>query len=138
MTAARLEGQNCPPTPSLIRLDTLPPLACLHCAATEATVLRDRQILDARAGYATQCVCCDCETGSACPKCLGEHLEYGPFDGGTDPLSGYADSGERYYCRDCGATGDVDDTLAVLVMLPQPAHRAIELAGVPANLPELA
>jgi hypothetical protein len=30
----------------------------------------------------------------------------------------------------------VDDTLAVLVMLPQPAHLAIELAGVPANLPE--
>src|SRR5450755_3614054 len=104
--------QNCSPTPSLIFLDTPPPLACLHCAATQATVLRDRQILDARAGYHTQCVCCDCETGSACPKCRGEHLEYGPFDGGTDPLSGYADSGERYYCRDCGATGDVDGTLA--------------------------
>ena len=74
------KGQNCPPTPSLIRLDTLPPLACLHCAATQATVLRDRQILDARAGYPTQCVCCDCETGSACPKCRGEHLEYGPVD----------------------------------------------------------
>jgi hypothetical protein len=106
MTAALLEGQNCP--------------------------------LDARASYPTQCVCCDCETGSACPKCLGEHLEYGPFDGGTDPLSGYADSGERYHCRDCGATGDVDDTLAVLLMLPQPAHLAIELATRPANLPEMA
>jgi hypothetical protein len=132
------KGQNCPPTPSLIFLDTPPPLACLHCAATQATVLRDRQILDARTGYPTQCVCCDCETGSACPKCLGEHLEYGPFDGGTDPVSGYADSGERYHCRDCDATGDVDETLAVLVMLPQPAHLAIELAGVPANLPEMA
>jgi hypothetical protein len=44
MTAAPLEGQNCPPTPSLILLDTPRPLACLHCAATQATVLRDRQI----------------------------------------------------------------------------------------------
>jgi hypothetical protein len=74
MTAAPLEGQNCPPTPSLILLDTPPPLACLHCAATQATVLRDRQILDARASYPTQCVCCDCETGSACPKCRGASL----------------------------------------------------------------
>ena len=138
MTAARLEGQNCPPTPSLILLDTPPPLACLHCASTQATVQRDRQILDARAGYPTQCVCGDCETGSACPQCRGEHLEYGPFDGGTVPLTGYADFGERYHCRDSGATGDVDHTLAVLVMLPQPAHLATQLACRPANLPEMA
>ena len=95
MTAAPFEGQNCSPTPSLILLDTPPPLACLHCAATQATVLRDRQILDARAGYPTQCVCCDCETGSACPKCLGEHLEYGPFDGGTDPQAARLRSSAR-------------------------------------------
>jgi hypothetical protein len=34
--------------------------------------------------------------------------------------TGYADSGERYYCRDCGGAGDVDDTVPALVMLPQP------------------
>jgi hypothetical protein len=117
---------------------TSPPLICLHCAATQATVRRDRLTLDVPAGYPTQCVCCDCETGKACPKCLGENLEYERFDGGTDAHSGYADSGERYQCRDCGATGDVGDTLAVLVMLPQPAHLATQLAAVPANLPGMA
>ena len=132
-TSSPIDLQNGISTVRPVMLETSPPLVCLHCAATQATVLRDRQILDARAGYPTQCVCCDCETGSACPKCRGERLEYGPFDGGTDPLSGYADSGERYYCRDCGATGDLDDTLAVLVMLPQPADLATQLAGGPAN-----
>jgi len=50
------------------RIETLPPLACLHCAATQATVRRDRQIADALLGYPTECVCCDPETGDACPR----------------------------------------------------------------------
>jgi hypothetical protein len=49
----------------------------------------------------------------------------------------YADSGERYYCLDCGATGDVDDTGATLVMLPQPTHKPMP-AMVSAELPEVA
>ena len=80
---------------------------------------RDRQIRYARLGYPSDCVCCDCETGNACPNCLGENLEYGTYDFGTDRETGYVDSGERYYCRDCGASGDVDDTVPALVMLPQ-------------------
>jgi hypothetical protein len=31
--------------------NSLPPLVGLHCAATQATVRRDRQILSARLGY---------------------------------------------------------------------------------------
>jgi hypothetical protein len=45
-----------------------PPLVCLHCGATQATVRRDRQILNARLGYPADCVCCYCETGNACPR----------------------------------------------------------------------
>ena len=75
--------------------DTPPPLACLHCAATQASVLRDRQILYARLGYPSDGVCCDCETGNACSNCLGESLEYGTYDFGSDRETGYADSGEH-------------------------------------------
>jgi hypothetical protein len=91
-------------------------------------VRRDRQILEARLGYQADCVCCDCETGNACPKCLGENLEYETYDFGIDRGTGYADSGERYYCRDCGATGEVDDTVAALVMLPQPTRQPMTSA----------
>src|ERR1017187_2537703 len=119
MTTSPVAGQNCLPTLSLTLLESPPPLACLHCAATQATVRRDRQILYARLGYPSDCVCCDCETGNACPNCLGENLEYGTYDFGTDRETGYVDSGERYYCRDCGASGDVDDTVPALVILPQ-------------------
>jgi DNA polymerase III epsilon subunit-like protein len=99
-----------------------PPLACLYCAATQATVRRPRQILEACLGDQPPCVCCDCETANACPHCLSVNLEYGSYDFGSDPQTGYYDSGERYYCRACGASGDADDTAAVLVMLPQPTQ----------------
>ena len=86
------------------RIETLPPLACLHCAATQATVRRERQIAEALLGEPIQRGCCDletgdCETGNACPRCLGENLEYGTYDWGTDRQTGYADSDERYYPR---------------------------------------
>jgi|ERR1039457_838047 hypothetical protein len=51
MTTSPVAGQNCLPTLSLTLLESPPPLACLHCAATQATVRRDRQILYARLGY---------------------------------------------------------------------------------------
>jgi|ERR1019366_625836 hypothetical protein len=120
MTTSPFDGHNSLSTLPLILVETPPPLACLHCAATQATVRRDRQILDARLGYPSHCVCCDCETGNACPQCRSEHLAYGTYDCGTDRETGYADSGECYYCRDCGATGDLDDTVAALVALSQP------------------
>jgi hypothetical protein len=62
---------------------------------------------------------------------------YGSYDFGSEPETGYADSGERFQCRDCGATGDVDDTVAVLVMLPQPLKPAAS-AGLPVAFPEVA
>jgi hypothetical protein len=118
-------------------METLPPLPCFHCAATQATVRRERQILEVRLGYQAPCVCCDCKTGNACPNCLGENLEYETYDFGTDRETGYADSGERYYCRDCGATGNADDTVAALVMLPQPTRKPMTPASEPAGLPEV-
>jgi hypothetical protein len=49
-----------------------------------------------------------------------------------------ADFGERYYCRDCGAAGDADDTIPALVMLPQPIRKPMMSAGGPADWPEVA
>ena len=137
MTTSPCEGHSS--LPALSRTaETPPPLVCLHCAATQATVHRDRRILSARLGYPANCVCCDCETGNACPQCLGENLEYGTYDYGTDRETGYADSGERYYCRDCGAVGEVDDAVAVLGMPPQPRRKPTTPASGPAELPEVA
>jgi hypothetical protein len=132
MTTSPFDAQNCIPA-----LGTLPPLACLYCGATQATVRRCPQILDPRLGYPSHCACCDCETDNACPKCRGENLEYGAYESATDRETGYADFGERYYCRDCGATGDLDDTVAELAMLPQRAHR-LAPASMPAELSEVA
>jgi uncharacterized protein YbaR (Trm112 family) len=102
-------------------------LACLHCGGTLASVWRDRQFLEARSGYPCDCVCCDCETGNACPQCHGENLDYESYDGGTAPETGY-------YCRDCGTSGYVEDTAPALVMLPQPRPAS---ASLPAELPEV-
>jgi len=52
-TSSPIDLQNGISTVRPVMLETSPPLVCLHCAATQATVLRDRQILDARAGYPT-------------------------------------------------------------------------------------
>ena len=80
-------------------------------------------------GGATKCVCCDCETGNACPHCLSENLEYESYDFGSDSETGYSDSGERYHCRDCGATGDVEDAVTALVMPLQPMQKPIMATG---------
>jgi hypothetical protein len=90
MTIFPVAGQNCLPTLALVLLESLPPLACLHCAATRATVLRGRQILDAHLGYPSDSVCCEHETGSVCPHCRSENLECGAYDCGTDRETGYA------------------------------------------------
>jgi hypothetical protein len=137
MTTSPFDAQNCLPTLPPVSLGTPPPVACLHCGATQATMRRDRQILDARLGYRAHGACCECETDNACPKCRGENLEYGAYESATDRETGYADFGERYYCRDCGATGHLDDTVAVLATLPQPARRMAP-ASMPAELSEVA
>jgi len=124
------------PVPDPVRISF--PLACLHCGGTLDSVWRDRQFLEARSGYPCDCVCCDCETGNACPQCRGENLDYESYDCGTEPETGYADSGERYYCRDCGTSGYVEDTAPALVMLPQPMPKPIASASLPAELPEVA
>jgi hypothetical protein len=73
--------------------------------------------------------------GLAVGATFAELLE---FDGGTEPETGYADSGERYYCRDCGTSGYVEDTAPALVMLPQPMPKPIASASLPTELPEVA
>jgi hypothetical protein len=50
MTTSPCDGQNHPPAIPLILVEMPPPLACLHCAATQATVRRDRQILPEGSG----------------------------------------------------------------------------------------
>lgn len=87
----------------LTLIETLPPLACLHCASTQAYVRRERAIADALLGYASNCVCCDPETGNACPRCGSTNLEYGTYDFGSDSETGYADAGGHYRCLDCGS-----------------------------------
>jgi len=106
-----------------------PSPACLYCAGTQASVRRQREIQAARLGYPTAGVCCVCDTSPACPRCLAEHLEYGSYDFGTDPQTGYADAGERYYCPDCGATGDGDDLAAVPLPLDEPRRMPMVTAS---------
>jgi hypothetical protein len=121
-----------------LHIETKPPLACLHCGGTQATVRRDRQIADARLGYATYCVYCDPETGNDCPQCGSQNLEYGTCDSACDPDTGYMDPAERYRCLDCGSTGDVDDTAPALMMLAQEPRKPMTPADSAAGLPDVA
>jgi hypothetical protein len=118
------------------RIETLPPLACLHCAATQATVRRDRQIADALLGYPTECVCCTRKPATPAPG--SQNLAYGSYDCGYDSETGYADAGERYRCLDCGSTGDVDDAAPALAMLAQEPRKPMTIAHSAAELPDVA
>jgi len=44
-----------------------------------------------------------------CPECLSDNVETWEYDYGVCPQTGYHDTGERFKCHDCGATGDADD-----------------------------
>lgn len=44
-----------------------------------------------------------------CPECGSDNVVIKPYDFGTCPQTGYHDAGERFECRDCGATGDGSD-----------------------------
>ena len=50
---------------------------------------------------------------SACPECGGGNVAVTEYDFGICPQTGYHDCGERFRCRECGATGDVNDLLEV-------------------------
>ena len=47
-----------------------------------------------------------------CPHCGSDNVEVWPYDFGICPKTGYHDAGERFECRDCGATGDADDLVS--------------------------
>ena len=80
LTKRRFSGTNVLGPPQmhgpLTLIETPPALACLHCASTQATVWRQRAIAGALLGYTTNCVCCDPETGNACPQCGSQNLAY--------------------------------------------------------------
>jgi hypothetical protein len=104
--------------------------ACHDCAA--------RVIKETWQMTTSPCEGQNCEAGNTCPQCLSENLAYGTYDFGTERETGYADSGGRFYCRDCGATGHVDDSVSAPPLLPQPVRTPRTPASVPADLPEVA
>ena len=42
----------------------------------------------------------------SCPECGAEPIEYRYYDYGTDPETGYSDSGTYALCRSCGYRGE--------------------------------
>jgi len=44
-----------------------------------------------------------------CPDCGSSNVRVQSYDYGVCPETGHHDAGERYVCKDCGATGDADD-----------------------------
>ena len=113
-------------------------MLCPHCNQGIQGCDLPRQIADALLGYPTECVCCDPETGNACPQCGSPNLAYGSYDCGCDSETGYADAGERYRGLECGATGDVDDAAPALVMLAQESRKPMTQANSAARLPDVA
>ncbi len=44
-----------------------------------------------------------------CPECGSSQVTIEAFDFGICSQTGYHDAGERFRCRECGATGDASD-----------------------------
>lgn len=78
---------------------------CFHCASTQQTVLRDREVIVARMKYSTECVCCSPDSESRCPHCGSGSLEFGMHYATSQDDQG----GEVFRCKACGATGEADD-----------------------------
>jgi hypothetical protein len=47
-----------------------------------------------------------------CPECLSDTVAVHEYDFGVCQQTGYHDSGDRFQCRACGATGDLGDLVA--------------------------
>ena len=47
-----------------------------------------------------------------CPECLSDAVAVRDYDFGICQQTGYPDSGARFRCSACGATGDVDDLVS--------------------------
>ena len=47
-----------------------------------------------------------------CPECLSDAVAARDYNFGICRQTGYHDSGARFRCSACGATGDVDDLVA--------------------------
>jgi rubredoxin len=46
-----------------------------------------------------------------CPECGSDNIGVEPYDFGICRETGYHDAGERFVCRNCGATGDASDII---------------------------
>src|ERR1019366_3837036 len=87
----------------LTLIETLPPLACLHCASTQATCGGTAQsptpywATPATADAATR------RPATLAPGAAARIWSIGTYDFGSDSETGYADAGEHYRCLDCGS-----------------------------------
>jgi hypothetical protein len=94
--------------PQLIDLPI--PMQCFHCASTQATVLRDREIACERRYPGTDdCICCTPNSDYHCPVCNSGKLQFAMHYASRDYETGYDDGGEVYRCEACGATGEVEE-----------------------------
>jgi rubredoxin len=48
-----------------------------------------------------------------CPECGVDEVTVQEYDFGICRETGYHDVGERFWCRACGATGDVDNLVPI-------------------------
>jgi hypothetical protein len=89
-------------------IDLSAPPQCFHCASTQATVLRDREIIDARFGdYPgwSEAPCCTPDSDYRCPACNSGKLQFAMRYASAEG----EETGEVYRCETCGTTGDVED-----------------------------
>ena len=63
-------------------------------------------------------------TDVACPECLSDNVEVRGYDFGICRQTGYHDAGERFRCRDCGATGDAAYLVRRVRLGPRVGHPA--------------
>ena len=93
-----------PQQPLLI--ETRIPMQCFHCASTQFTVLRDREIARERKyPGAETTICCTPDSDYRCPACNSSKLQFAMRYASAEG----EETGEVYHCETCGAIGDVED-----------------------------
>jgi hypothetical protein len=95
-------------TQQAILIEIPVPARCVHCASTQATVLRDREMIDGRFGdYPGWSVapCCTPESDYRCGQCGSGKLQFAMHYASAEG----DDSREVYRCEACGCIGDAED-----------------------------
>lgn len=57
----------------------------------------------------TTCLECACDCRMECPECGSDDFNTSVYDWGTDPETGYSDSGVAGCCQKCGHSADIED-----------------------------